>query len=76
MAENPANDYVNDPARLPKRQPLWRSVAATFVVTTGVGFAMGQSAAAKSARIAEAETLLSLTLDNPYDSDGLWEDLS
>ena len=73
--EIPANDVIGDPARLPKRQPAWRSIAATFIITTGVGFAMGQSAAAKSARIAEAETLLSLTLDNPYDSADIWEEL-
>ena len=73
--ENPANDMVRGPAHLPKRQPAWRSIAATLVITTGIGFAMGQSAAAKSARIAEAETLLSLTLDNPFDSSDIWEDL-
>lgn len=74
-AENPANDMVGGPARLPKRQPAWRSIAATLVITTGIGFAVGQSAAAKSARIAEAETLLSLTLDNPFDSTDIWEEL-
>ena len=73
--ESPANDMAGGPAHLPKRQPAWRSIAATFVITTGVGFAIGQSAAAKSARIAEAETLLSLTLDNPFDSSDIWEDL-
>ncbi|NNC37832.1 MAG: hypothetical protein EX271_10790 [Acidimicrobiales bacterium] len=73
--ELPANDVVGGPTRLPRRQPVWRSIAATFVITTGVGFAMGQTAAAKSARIAEAEALLSLTLENPYDSTDLWEDL-
>lgn len=73
--ESPANDMAGSPAYIPKRQPAWRSIAATFVITTGVGFVIGQSAAAKSARIAEAETLLSLTLDNPYDSANLWEEL-
>jgi hypothetical protein len=70
--ENAANDQIGGPARLPRSR--WKSIAATFVITTSLGFAAGQSAAAKSDRIAEAETLLSLTLDNPYDNSSMWED--
>jgi len=72
QAESAAPVAAND--RPPARAP-WKSIAATLVITTGMGFSIGQSAAAKSARIADAETLLSLTLDNPYDSADIWEDL-
>lgn len=66
----PANDRL-----IPWRKSTWKSVAATLVITTSFGFAAGQSAVAKSARMETAEALLSLTPENTYDSDELWEDL-
>jgi len=54
----PANDMTTLPRRLMPTPP-WKSLAATLVLTTGIGFGIGQSAAAAS-DIAQAEALLAL----------------
>ena len=66
----PANDRL-----IPWHKSTWKSVAATLVLTTGFGFAAGQSAVAKSTHMETAEALLSLTPENTYDAQELWEDL-
>jgi len=65
-----ANDRL-----IPWAKSTWKSVAATLVITTGFGFAAGQSAVAKSMRMDTAEALLSLSVEDTDELSGLWEDL-
>lgn len=65
-----ANDRL-----IPWRQSTWKTVAATFVITAGFGFAAGQSAVAKSARMDTVEALLSLSVESTDDLESLLEDL-
>lgn len=44
----------------------WKSIAATLIMTTGIGFGIGQVAAADTA-YASAEALLSISLQSDYD---------
>jgi hypothetical protein len=65
-----ANDRL-----IPWRKSTWKSVAATFVITAGLGFAAGQSAVATSTRMDTAEALLSLSTESADELEILWEDL-
>ena len=49
----------------PARSLPWKAVAATFVLTTGLGFGAGQLAAAKP-DYGEAEALLALSMNGQY----------
>jgi|GEM_PF-5024185 len=49
----------------PARTLPWKAVAATFVLTTGLGFGAGQLAAAQPG-YSEAETLLALSMNGQY----------
>jgi hypothetical protein len=75
-----ANDQKNNQqAPLPhipsRRQSPWKSIAATLVITTGIGFAAGQTAAANSDRYDVAEALLSLDDDTTYEAGNVLEEL-
>ena len=65
-----ANDRL-----IPWAKSTWKSVAATFIITTGFGFAVGQSAVAKSTRMDTAEALLSISIEDTDEISDLWEDL-
>ncbi|PHS35099.1 MAG: hypothetical protein COA91_13665 [Robiginitomaculum sp.] len=53
----------------------WKSIAATLILTTGIGFGLGQIPTQHSDYIA-AETLLSISLANDYDETGLAQDFT
>lgn len=74
-AENSAPPVAANDRLIPWRKSTWKSVAATFILTTGFGFAAGQSAVAKSNRMDTAEALLSISIEDASDVDNLWEDL-
>ncbi len=61
--EIPANDTISGPG--PNRRPPWKAIAATLVLTTGLGFGAGQLAAAKPG-YSDAEVLLSLSMTSQY----------
>lgn len=69
-----ANDTVMQ-APLVRTQAPWKTMAATLLITTGIGFSAGQAAASNSTKFDTAEALLSLDSDNAYDSGNLLEDL-
>jgi len=64
-----ANDSVPMPAKLAS----WKSVAATLILTTGIGFGIGQAAAADTS-YASAEALLSISMQSDYDEVDLYGD--
>ena len=74
-AENSTLPVAANDRLIPWRKSTWKSVAATFILTTGFGFAAGQSAVAKSNRMDTAEALLSISIEDASDVDNLWEDL-
>ncbi len=53
----------------------WKSVAATLILTTGLGFGLGQIFNENSAYIS-AETLLSMSFVNDYDDIGIVQNLT
>jgi len=81
-AKNTAQDdtthdiAANDAAfilRIPNALSAWKAVAATLVLTTGVGFGIGRVAAADTS-YASAEALLSVSMQSDYIEADLYGD--
>ncbi len=69
---------VNDTAPMPAKTNMlasWKSVAATLMLTTGIGFGIGQAAAADT-NYASAEALLSISMQSDYGEADLFGDLN
>lgn len=66
---------ANDSVPIASKLANWKSVAATLLLTTGIGFGIGQAAAADTS-YASAEALLSISMQSDYDETDLYTDLS
>ena len=64
-----ANDHPLQPNKTSMPTP-WKSIAATLVLTTGMGFGLGQAAAANTS-FDTAQSLLSLSMQDGYNEDEL-----
>ncbi len=53
-----------------KNFAVWKSIAATLILTTGIGFSFGQTANENTA-YASAEALLSMSFNSDYDETNL-----
>lgn len=67
------NSIAANDSSAPSRLASWKSVAATLVLTTGIGFGIGQVAAADTS-YASAEALLSISMQSDYDEIDLYGD--
>ena len=78
-AQNTAQDEAtntqaaNDITAMPSKLANWKSVAATLILTTGIGFGIGQAAAADTS-YASAEALLSISMQSDYLETDLYGD--
>ncbi len=61
----PANDRILGQAK-PAALSYWKSIAATLIMATGLGFGIGQIAAADT-NYMSAEALLALSMQSGYD---------
>lgn len=64
---------ANDGILISSKLANWKSIAATLILTTGIGFGIGQAAAVDTA-YASAEALLSLSMQGGYDESDLYGD--
>ena len=61
----PQGANTHTPLPMRAKRAGWRSIAATLILTTGIGFTAGQVAAAQS-DLETAETLLSISVPSDY----------
>jgi len=74
LAQNMQQEHnirANDRPTIFAKLASWQSIAATLLLTTGIGFGIGQAASADT-RLVSAEALLSLSMQSPYDEIDLY----